>query len=116
MMPRAVRLRGEILGRGQPGAFWSPDLVLRDSTGIIFMLYRQSIPLVRFLFAVTAAENYVGQEVVVEGWFRRGLAPYVEMSKLTGTDNISHRTYSRWVQLILAAVAVAIGWLWLHPS
>jgi Zn-dependent protease with chaperone function len=116
MRPRAVRLRGEILGRGQPGAFWSPDLVLRDSTGIIFMLYRQSIPLVRFLFAVTAAENYVGQEVVVEGWFRRGLAPYVEMSKLTGTDNISHRTYSRWVQLILAAVAVAIGWLWLHPS
>ncbi len=33
MRPRAVRLKGEIVGRGVPGAFWSPDLVLRDPTG-----------------------------------------------------------------------------------
>jgi len=116
MRPRAVRLKGEIVGRGQPGAFWSPDLVLRDSTGIIFLLYRQSVPFMRFLFAVGAAENYIGQEVIVEGWFRRGLSPYVEMSKLTGSDNTSHRAISRWVQLVLAAIAVAVGWLWMYPS
>ena len=116
MRPRAIRLKGEILGRGEPGAFWSPDLVLRDSTGIIFLLYRQSIPFLRFLFALGAAENYIGQEVVVEGWFRRGLAPYVEMSKLTNKDHKAHRAYSRWVQLILAAIAVAIGWLWMNLS
>jgi hypothetical protein len=115
MRPRAVRLKGEILGRGEPGAFWSPDLVLCDSTGIIFLLYRQSIPFLRFLFAISAAERYIGQEVIVEGWFRRGLALYVEMSKLTGKDCAPHRAYSRWVQLILAAIAVAIGWLWMYP-
>jgi hypothetical protein len=80
------------------------------------MLYRQSIPFARYLFALTAAENFIGQQVVVEGWFRRGLTPYVEMSKLTGTDNTSHRAYSRWVQLLLAAIAVAVGWLWLNPN
>jgi heat shock protein HtpX len=116
MRPRAVRLRGEILGRGAPGAFWSPDLVLRDSTGIIFVLYRQSMPFARFLFALSAAENFIGQQVVIEGWFRRGLAPYVEMSKLTGKASASRRAYSRWVQLVLAAIAVVLGWLWLHPS
>lgn len=116
MRPRAVRLTGEILGRGEPGAFWSPDLVLRDSTGIIFLLYRQSIPFLRFLFAISGAESYIGQEVVVEGWFRRGLAPYVEMSKLTAKDCAPRRAYSRWVQLVLAAIAVAIGWLWMNPS
>lgn len=116
MRPRAVRLKGEILGRGEPGAFWSPDLVLRDSTGIIFLLYRQSIPFLRFLFAISGAENLIGQEVVVEGWFRRGLAPYVEMSKVTDKARNTHRAYSRWVQLILAAIAVAIGWLWTYPS
>ena len=42
MRPRAVRLKGEILGRGVPGAFWSADLVLRDPTGILFILYRQA--------------------------------------------------------------------------
>jgi hypothetical protein len=113
MRPRAVRLKGEIVGRGVPGVFWSPDLVLRDSTGIIFMLYRQTIPFARFLFAVTSADSYVGQTFEIEGWFRRGLTPYVEMSRLTAEDGSVHRAYSRWVQCALAIVAIAVGWWWL---
>ena len=113
MQPRAVRLQGAIVGRGAPGAFWSPDLVLRDATGIIFLLYRQSIPFARFLFAITNAEAYIGQEVTVEGWFRRGAAPYVEMGKLTDSDGLTHRTYSRWIQYALALGATALGCLWL---
>jgi heat shock protein HtpX len=112
MRPRAVRLKGEIVGRGVPGAFWSPDLVLRDATGMIFMLYRQTIPFARFFFAITEAEQYVGQEVEIEGWFRRGLVPYVEMRKLTGADGRPHRSYSRWVQYALALSAVIAGYLW----
>jgi hypothetical protein len=114
MRPRAVRLKGEILGLGVPGAFWSPDLVLRDSTGILFVLYRQSIPFARYLFAVTEAENYIGQQVEIEGWFRRGLTPYVEMSCLTGEDSAKHYALSRWVQYLAAAAAVVVGFLWLN--
>jgi heat shock protein HtpX len=114
MRPRAVRLRGEIVGRGVPGVFWSPDLVLRDSTGIIFMLYRQSIPLARFLFAITEAESFIGQNVEIEGWFRRGLTPYVEMSRLTGENGSVQRTYSRWVQCAVSIAAIVVGWIWLN--
>lgn len=114
MRPRAVRLKGKILGRGEPGAFWSPDLVLRDSTGIMFILYRQSSPFARFLFGASEAESYVGQEVVVEGWFRRGMTPYVELSKLTGEYETVHRTYSRWIQLAVALAAMVAGWIWLQ--
>ena len=114
MRPRAVRLQGEIVGRGLPGAFWSPDLVLRDSTGILFILYQQSIPFARFLFAITEAENYIGRQVVIEGWFRRGLTPYIEMAQLTGEDAATHRSYSRWVQYVLAALSVVVGLLWLY--
>lgn len=113
MRPRAVRLTGEIVGRGVPGVFWSPDLVLRDSSGIIFMLYRQTIPFARLLFAIGSADSFIGQTVEVEGWFRRGLTPYVEMSRLTGEDGSVHRTYSRWVQCALAVAAVVAGWYWL---
>jgi heat shock protein HtpX len=112
MRPRAVRVSGEIVGRGVPGAFWSPDLVLRDETGIVFILYRQSIPLLRFLFAINAAENYAGQKVTIEGWFRRGLSPYIEMSRLTGEDGKTHRAYSRWVQYGIAGIAAVLGYLW----
>lgn len=112
MRPRAVRLRGEIIGRGVPGAFWSSDLVLRDTTGMIFVLYRQSIPFARLLFAVSKADEYIGRQVEVEGWFRRGPTPYVEMARLTDGSS-TNRAYSRWVQYTLAAGAVAAGWVWL---
>ena len=116
MRPRAVRLEGEIIGRGVPGAFWSSDLVLRDASGLMFLLYRQTIPFARFLFAITAAEACIGERVVIEGWYRRGLRPYVEMSRLTSDANVTHRTYSLWVQLALAAAAVTIGWIWLNAA
>ena len=112
MRPRAVRIKGEIVGKGVPGFFWSSDLVLRDPSGIIFILYRQTIPLMRFLFAIKA-EDLIGQDVEIEGWFRRGLAPYVEMSSLTQKYGTRHRAYSRWVQQGLAAIAIVIGMIWL---
>jgi hypothetical protein len=113
MRPRAVRLQGEILGQGVPGAFWSPDLVLRDATGHLFVLYRQSIPFARLFFAITEAGEWIGKTVVIEGWYRRGVQPYVEMSRLTGADGTTRRTYSRWVQYAIAAATTAAGLLWL---
>jgi Zn-dependent protease with chaperone function len=113
MRPRAVRLTGKIVGRGEPGAFWSPDLVLRDKTGIIFLLYRSSIPFARFIFGSLDADKYIGSEVSVDGWFRRGLVPYVEISKLTNSDGQIRRLYSRWIQCAGAAVCVVLGSVWL---
>lgn len=112
MRPRSVRVKGEIVGKGVPGFFWSSDLVLRDASGIIFILYRQSIPLARFLFAIKA-EEFIGQQVEIEGWFRRGIAPYIEMSRLTDERGGRHCAYSRWVQYALSAIAVVVGYLWL---
>lgn len=113
MRPRAVRLEGEILGFGVPGAFWSPDLVLRDDTGMIFVLYRQSIPFVRLIFALTNAGSYIGHKVTIEGWFRRGLRPYLEMARLAGADGRTHRAYARWVQHGLAGALIVLALAWL---
>jgi hypothetical protein len=113
MRPRAVRLKGKIVGRGEPGAFWSSDFVLRDETGIVFLLYRSSIPFARFLFGSSEAETFVGEDVTVHGWFRRGLVPYVEMSKLSDNRGRTHRLYSRWIQSAAAIALAAIGLLWL---
>jgi heat shock protein HtpX len=114
MRPRAVRLEGKILGRGIPGAFWSPDLVLQDQTGLLFLLYRQSIPFARLAFALTDAESVIDQQVTIEGWFRRGLQPYVEMSILKTAGGRTFRAYSRWIQLGLAAFAVVAGLMSIH--
>jgi len=111
MRPRAVRVKGKILGRGIPGAFWSPDLVVQDETGYVFMLYQQSIPFARLLFGVMKADAYIGQEVVIEGWFRRGLTPYLEMSKISGQDGQVDRAYSRWVQYAMAGITLVVALL-----
>jgi len=137
MRTRAVEMQGEIVGNGVPGAFWSPDLVLRDKTGLMFVLYRSSIPLGRLWFAVSNADRYIGEQVTIKGWYRRGLRPYVELSQietvvtetrgsgpvtLFGTGNAAEslksvhlvsRSYSRWIQMAGSALATAIGIIWL---
>ncbi|MFT4111520.1 M48 family metalloprotease [Silvibacterium sp.] len=133
MRPQAVELEGEIIGHGIPGAFWSPDLVLQDETGMMFLLYRSSVPFGRLFFAMNSADRLVGERVKVRGWCRRGLKPYVEMSRIEARvmkaqsaggmtqlfggdagsaneyEDIVERSYSRWIQLATAAVCSAAG-------
>jgi heat shock protein HtpX len=139
MRPRAVEIEGEVVGEGVPGAFWSPDLVMRDETGMMFLLYRSSIPLGRLFFALGDAHRYIGERVTVQGWYRRGLKPYIEISriearvsKLSGEkgllsifgkegndtapleyEQIVEHSYSRWIQLAASAACAVIGILWL---
>jgi len=114
MRPRAVRLEGKILGFGVPGAFWCPDLVLQDASGMVYVWYRQSIPFARLVFAFSSAKQYIGQRVVIEGWFRRGLSPYLEMSCLTGEDGKPRRAYSRRIQYCATALIAAGGLLFMR--
>jgi len=141
MTPRAVELRGEIIGNGVPGVFWSPDLVMQDETGQMFVLYRSSVPFGRLFFALTDAYRFIGEQVTVRGWYRRGLRPYVELSDIRATvkkaslpssgpisifsqasldaaaatvpEELHQRSYSRWIQLALSAVVAAVGVIWL---
>lgn len=134
MRPRAITLTGEIIGNGLPGAFWSPDLILRDETGMIFLLCRLSTPFGRLFFALRNADRFIGEQVKVEGWYRRGLRPYVEMRRIearvprpsraqgpislfgnkgaeteTEYETIVARSYSRWIQLAVSAACTALG-------
>jgi hypothetical protein len=138
MRPRAVEMTGEVIGNGVPGAFWSPDLVLKDETGLMFLYYRSSIPLGRFVFALRHADRLVGEPARVWGWYRRGVKPYVEIAKVTsrvvkgrkgkgsttlfGGEGVSgpveyedlvERSYSRWIQLALAGGCAAVGIIWM---
>ena len=135
MRPRAVELTGEVIGHGVPGAFWSPDLVLRDDSGLMFLLYRSSVPFGRFLFAIRSADRFVGERVTVRGWYRRGLKPYLELSRIsskvaipqkgsgfislrdalaqpTEYEQLTERSYSHYLQYAAAAACTAAGLFW----
>lgn len=108
MCPRAVRVEGWIAGRGDPGLFRSPDLLLRDATGTVFLLDRESIPFARLLMLPDSG-NLIGQRVIVEGWYRRDPAPFIELSSVEcQEDSTVLRSHSRWIQLVYAAAASAV--------
>jgi Zn-dependent protease with chaperone function len=138
MRPRAVEIEGEVVGHGIPGALWSADLVLQDSTGMMFLYYRSSIPFGRLFFALRSADRLIGEQVKVRGWYRRGLKPYVEVARVEARVSTAHkgrgmvtlfggngatspveyeqlveRSYSQWIQLALTAICVAVGVVWL---
>ncbi|SEG19351.1 Zn-dependent protease with chaperone function [Bryocella elongata] len=139
MRPRAVQIEGEVIGNGVPGAFWSPDLVLQDDSGMMYLLYRSSVPLGRLFFAMTSVNRLIGNRVTVQGWYRRGLKPYVEMARVEAKvvknsgsgmitlfgkredgseapveyETLVERSYSRWIQTAAAGACVAGGVIWL---
>src|SRR5918996_1495026 len=94
---------------------WMPLAAASRSrrTGLLFVLYRPSIPFARIIFALTEIESYIGRQVEIEGWFRRRLTPYIEIAKVTTDDGSSLRAYARWIQYGLAALAAVGGFLWL---
>ena len=138
MRPRAVQLEGEVIGHGIPGAVWSADLVLQDATGMMFLYYRSSIPFGRLWFALRSADRLIGERVKVQGWYRRGLKPYVEVARVEARvmkaregrgmttlfggegaaapieyEDLVERSYSQWIQLAVTAACVAAGLVWL---
>jgi Zn-dependent protease with chaperone function len=134
MRPRAVELEGEIIGHGIPGAAWSADLVLQDDSGMMFVYYRSSLPFGRLFFAVTKADDLIGERVKLRGWYRRGMRPFIELSRIEGQrmkirsgrgmtslfssdastapveyEPVVSRSYSVWIQLAASAACVAFG-------
>jgi heat shock protein HtpX len=105
-------IEGKIIGRGAPGLFWSKDLVLRDETGLIQVIYRQPFGMVELWFGVLKAERLVGHQARVHGWYRRAPVPYVEISRVEPEDStLTTRCYYKWGSYAAGFLFVAFGLL-----
>ena len=72
-------LRGEIIGRGDPGCIFNEDYVLQDDSGIIFLDYNQPLFILNKIFAIFKSKENIDRHAVVRGWYRRSPVPYVEL-------------------------------------
>jgi hypothetical protein len=110
VLGRPVKLKGRIIGRGQPGLFFSEDLKLDDGTGLILLDYHQVAGIVDLLVGIFATEDKIGKEVEVMGWYRRKIIPYVEIYKI----KYSYRwkqMYTTWVYYMVLIIFAIIGLL-----
>ncbi|MFQ5910086.1 MAG: hypothetical protein ACE5IJ_05115, partial [Thermoplasmata archaeon] len=102
-----AKLSGKVIGRGQPGLFYSEDLKIDDGTGLLLLDYRSIFRLIDFLVGVFETEERVGKVIQVEGWYRRSVIPYLEIYRM----NVEGRRKRIWRPTIEVAGAVFLTFL-----
>ena len=107
--PIPCKIKGTIIGRGIPGLIWSEDFVLQDETGIIFLDYRQPIPLWDFFFGLLRRATYNNQEADIIGWYRRAPVPYIELKSIKATKEKERRCYTYIAKYVWAVILAIIG-------
>lgn len=106
---RPVRLKGELIGRGDAGNQVGSDLQLQDTTGMMFTRYASMFgPIGNFLFGLTRVQSLLGTKVIVLAWFRRGVAPWLDLIGLDNQEEIIN-SYPRLGSLILGLGAIILG-------
>lgn len=108
--PVSATLEGIIIGKGIPGFIFSEDFIIQDESGIIFLDYRQPLPLWETFFGLLKAGGYQGKTVVVKGWYRRAPVPFLEISEITIKESaVSRRCYTRFAKYISGGISLALG-------
>ena len=109
-----VEVRGTVIGRGFPGYVLSPDLVIQDRSGFVPLAYVQPVPFAASLFGLFRAKEFLGQEVVARGWYRRSPGPRVELRDVVAADGRKARSF-QWIAayavsglLVLAGIVVMV--------
>jgi hypothetical protein len=104
-----VEIRGQVIGRGMPGYVLSPDLVVQDRSGFVPLLYRQPIPFARAWFGLFRVQDFMGQEVVARGWYRRTPGPVLELAAVVAADGRRAKAWEWLIRYVAAAVVLAAG-------
>jgi heat shock protein HtpX len=109
--PVPCKIKGTIIGRGVPGLIWSEDFVMQDETGIMFLDYRQPIPLWDFFFGLLRRAKYDNQKAEVVGWYRRAPVPYIELKSVKAEGETEKSCYTYIAKYVWAGILTIIGLL-----
>jgi Zn-dependent protease with chaperone function len=107
---RPAKLNGELIGRGDAGYVFGSDLKLQDRSGMIYLHYASRFgPIGNFLFGMKRVKNLIGMQVESVGWFRRGVAPWIDLIQLKSDSGTVVNSYHRFWAFILGGGAIILG-------
>jgi len=105
-----AKLQGELIGRGDAGYTFGSDLKLQDRTGMIYLRYASRFgPIGNFLFGMKRVKSLIGMDVSALGWFRRGVAPWMDLIQLESASGTTVNSYHRFWSFVMGIGAIAIG-------
>lgn len=105
-----VQLQGQLIGRGQAGYKFGSDLKLQDKSGMLFLRYSSRFgPIGNFLFGLSQVKDLIGTQVGTTGWFRRSIAPWMDLTQLTTDSGRVINSYHRFWSFLFGGFFVILG-------
>ncbi len=110
-------VRGQIMGKGAPGLFWSDDVFIRDKTAIMYIDYDYGIGLINTLFGIFRVNKMIGRNCEVVGWYRRGPRPYIQVHTIQLDDGKIYHCRKKFIWQIVGVLLLIIGLaLWWYAN
>jgi hypothetical protein len=105
-----VRLTGTLIGRGDAGYAFGSDLMLNDGRGLMYLHYASLFGGIgNFLFGGKRVKQLIGADVESIGWFRRGVAHWIDLKQLTTVDGTIVRSHHRLWAFTMGTILIGIG-------
>ncbi|MDJ0507871.1 MAG: zinc metalloprotease HtpX [Crocosphaera sp.] len=106
---KPVQLKGKVIGRGDAGYAFGSDVKLKDKTGMIFARYASRFGSIgNFFFGANQVEELIEKPVGAVGWFRRGVAPWLDFMELSTGDK-KVKSYHRFGGLVTGFLIIILG-------
>jgi Zn-dependent protease with chaperone function len=105
-----AKLEGLLIGRGDAGYQFGSDLKIQDRSGMLYLRYASRFgPIGNFLFGMKRVQSLLGQQVGAVGWFRRGIAPWMDLIQLQSENGTIVNSYHRFWSFILGGGLIILG-------
>ncbi|TVP63014.1 MAG: peptidase M48 [Nodularia sp. (in: Bacteria)] len=105
-----AKLAGLLIGRGDAGYKFGSDLKIQDRNGMLYLRYASRFgPIGNFLFGMKRVQSLIGEQVGAVGWFRRGIAPWMDLIQLQSEHGTIVNSYHRFWSLVMGGGAVILG-------
>jgi len=117
MRGQPVQLEGTLIGRGDAGYVFGSDLKLQDKSGMMYLLYASRWgPLGNFFFGMKRVQGLIGMETTAKGWFRRGVASWMDLELLSTTNGNKVSSHPAFLGLLFSIIFLVIGALLLFTK
>jgi Zn-dependent protease with chaperone function len=105
-----AKLEGTLIGRGDAGYKFGSDLKIQDRSGMLYLHYASRFgPIGNFLFGMKRVNSLIGADVKSVGWFRRGVAPWMDLIQLESENGTVVNSYHRFWSFIFGGGMILLG-------
>jgi Zn-dependent protease with chaperone function len=105
-----AKLEGKLIGRGDAGYKFGSDLKIQDRSGMLYLHYASRFgPIGNFLFGMKRVNSLIGAQVQSVGWFRRGVAPWMDLIQLESENGTVVNSYHRFWSFIFGGGMILLG-------